>query len=776
MKGGVLEFDSIAERGTICSLGYQKVLHENYFGAKDASRAVPYAFRLGDGTNAVRTATGTLSYVGAADASCSTRPIALSGAGRLRNASACRLDWAGVTSLDCLLVGGGGGGGGQIGGGGGGGGVVHRQGVFLPAGDYDITIGVGGSAGDGSHAGGKGGDTMLRQLPPDSAKGIRLDSVETMAATWLNTGVVPDARGRIEMKFRILAAAGYSGSNNHTIFCARGETTQTSTFTLFDLDGKWRADFANANGTETGTATVGTDYEIIFSPTDGLKLVGGSKVCDLPNPASDFTVGGPLVLFGSYTGAVNAQTVIGNQANIRIYSLRLTDRNGQEQLNLVPWRDLNGVVGFYDSVGNRFLAPMVGELKGNDTAADDEGLLSFVAYGGGGGDEWDQQRPQGANFGSTGGGAQNRNAKTGLGAAVFPTPGQGNYGGNGDDRCGGGGGGAGEAGGYVNLSDSLADGNFGGKGGDGLACEITGERVWYGAGGGGGAYNLPFNLFGRGGHGGGGDGHSDSFSGFSHNGADGFGGGGGGGSNSNATGGRGGAGTVIVRFTPASVKRTMPVLGCEAVTAGNGTVAFRARVIATGRAAAGRLLFRYGADRNYPDHETVLSEAICVGAWDFEVGSLRSLQPYYGRLRLELPTGESAETEPFSFTTRICDDAAIDVGAPQLTEVTMISNHASRVVFTGRAQGENLELTVFAGASERVMTASPCTVVWDEAAADGTRGFIATAATELPFATWCVAAVQATNANGVDRSDLVAFETPGEQALTVTAVSPSTSL
>jgi len=100
VRNGTLEFDSIAERGTICSLGYQNVLHENYFGAKDDARAVPYAFRLGDGTNAVRTTTGTLSYVGATDGACSTRPIALSGAGRLRNASDYKLEWTGVTSLD----------------------------------------------------------------------------------------------------------------------------------------------------------------------------------------------------------------------------------------------------------------------------------------------------------------------------------------------------------------------------------------------------------------------------------------------------------------------------------------------------------------------------------------------------------------------------------------------------------------------------------------------------------------------------------------------------
>ena len=98
VKAGTLEFDSIAERGIQCSLGFQSLWHEDYIGARNDNRVVPYAFLLGDGGSAVAATNGTLSYVGTAAGRCSTRPIALDGAGRLRNASAASLDWTGVTT------------------------------------------------------------------------------------------------------------------------------------------------------------------------------------------------------------------------------------------------------------------------------------------------------------------------------------------------------------------------------------------------------------------------------------------------------------------------------------------------------------------------------------------------------------------------------------------------------------------------------------------------------------------------------------------------------
>ena len=98
VERGAIEFDSIAEAGSLCALGYQNILHGDYIGSRDDAKAVPYAFLLGDGsTNAVRE-TGTLSYIGVSDGACGTRPIALKGAGRLRNDGAGALAWAGVTA------------------------------------------------------------------------------------------------------------------------------------------------------------------------------------------------------------------------------------------------------------------------------------------------------------------------------------------------------------------------------------------------------------------------------------------------------------------------------------------------------------------------------------------------------------------------------------------------------------------------------------------------------------------------------------------------------
>lgn len=91
---GTLKFESIAETNVVCSLGLSTALFEKYFGAIDESKRVGYAFQLG-GTGT----TGTMEYVGEADAVCTTRKFALAGDGRLK-ASAGALDLDGFGTLD----------------------------------------------------------------------------------------------------------------------------------------------------------------------------------------------------------------------------------------------------------------------------------------------------------------------------------------------------------------------------------------------------------------------------------------------------------------------------------------------------------------------------------------------------------------------------------------------------------------------------------------------------------------------------------------------------
>lgn len=224
------------------------------------------------------------------------------------------------------------------------------------------------------------------------------------------------------------------------------------------------------------------------------------------------------------------------------------------------------------------------ENTGNNQSAGQDGgassisitTLRYEALGGGGGGGWSSST---GRSGASGGGASNQ-ANGGSGRS-----GAGHNGGQGANGRGGGGGGAGEDGGNytlgwtsINKTTEAARNTQnayyadGGKGGDGVSSDITGEIVYYGGGGGGGSgwgAGASYNFGGEGGKGGGGRG-GDAYSSSSANtatarpGTDGLGGGGGGGggwqdNNQHvaARGGKGGSGTVILRLRSASMICTL---------------------------------------------------------------------------------------------------------------------------------------------------------------------------------------------------------------------------
>ena len=99
VEKGTLEYESIAERGTSCSLGDASILHSEYTGDRDNSKAVEYAYLLGDGTlyPAGESAVATMKYVGESKASISTRTVAVKGSGRFSSGNAV-MQWSGFTS------------------------------------------------------------------------------------------------------------------------------------------------------------------------------------------------------------------------------------------------------------------------------------------------------------------------------------------------------------------------------------------------------------------------------------------------------------------------------------------------------------------------------------------------------------------------------------------------------------------------------------------------------------------------------------------------------
>ena len=78
---GRLQYDSIAEKGEVCSLGLSTVLGGRYYGPWDESKRVDHAIEL-DGTNAV------FEFVGSNSCGTATRPIGVASAGHVRASGA----------------------------------------------------------------------------------------------------------------------------------------------------------------------------------------------------------------------------------------------------------------------------------------------------------------------------------------------------------------------------------------------------------------------------------------------------------------------------------------------------------------------------------------------------------------------------------------------------------------------------------------------------------------------------------------------------------------
>ena len=99
VEEGTLDFANIKEKGERCALGTAADLKDvTQNGAYDSATTLPYAIRLGNATRRwPEEGLATLRYYSATNASCTTRPIALAGDGRIASDSH-KLILRGVTS------------------------------------------------------------------------------------------------------------------------------------------------------------------------------------------------------------------------------------------------------------------------------------------------------------------------------------------------------------------------------------------------------------------------------------------------------------------------------------------------------------------------------------------------------------------------------------------------------------------------------------------------------------------------------------------------------
>ena len=100
VKEGTLQFESLAEKGTVCSLGLSTLTCQNIVGGDyDEAYRVPYAFVLGGGSKGE----ATLECIGRASVTnvdaAVERPLVLAGAGRLKTSGFWPFSLKGISSI-----------------------------------------------------------------------------------------------------------------------------------------------------------------------------------------------------------------------------------------------------------------------------------------------------------------------------------------------------------------------------------------------------------------------------------------------------------------------------------------------------------------------------------------------------------------------------------------------------------------------------------------------------------------------------------------------------
>ena len=149
-------------------------------------------------------------------------------------------------------------------------------------------------------------------------------------------------------------------SRNGFVFCARGSTTTENTFSLLNFKDNThgpglRWDY---NRTDAILYPVSANVKYRLKATNTGLFVNDMKVMEV-SPASPYTAGNQLVLFGSYTAAAGKTPVANsNFANMRLYSLKAYDLEDGAlvlKVDLRPCVDLFGTPALCDAANGNAL-------------------------------------------------------------------------------------------------------------------------------------------------------------------------------------------------------------------------------------------------------------------------------------------------------------------------------------------------------------------------------------------------------------------------------------
>ena len=164
------------------------------------------------------------------------------------------------------------------------------------------------------------------------------------------------------------------------VFCARGSTTSTRTYSLFNTTSDhWRFDYCanNANSAEAG-AVVGT-RTVLRTSCNGLSI-DGEKATSYE--MLDFAADNKMMLFAAYTaaaGALSASTTRNYYLKAKIYRIRIWDDGGETlRFDLKPC--MSGArYGLYDEVSGDVLYTSLRPLSGKEHVFTDDPLVISTA-------------------------------------------------------------------------------------------------------------------------------------------------------------------------------------------------------------------------------------------------------------------------------------------------------------------------------------------------------------------------------------------------------------
>lgn len=177
----------------------------------------------------------------------------------------------------------------------------------------------------------------------------QVEYIESTGSQYIDTEFVPNSNTTVEMR---VAFTDISATAN--LFCARGETTLSNTYTCFIITGSGiRFDYYNSVNGQTGYIPSVAEIMTIKANKNKIYI---NDVLKYTYSTATFTAGGNMWLLTSYVRSGNSYGTVQNRSKAKLYSCKIYDGDTLVR-DFVPSVDTeSGKAGLYDNVNDKFYA------------------------------------------------------------------------------------------------------------------------------------------------------------------------------------------------------------------------------------------------------------------------------------------------------------------------------------------------------------------------------------------------------------------------------------